>query len=769
MRILISICFCALTLWADITHADQLQERIDLSQLQGIYCGYKIGDVDKTTIRQLQQALQKLYNIKLPLLSSPGDITPDIPVLILGREAALEISNIKEKDLAAVSSGGYLIRTEQNKIIIAGYNDWNTRYGAYYLLEKMGVRFFSPQFKHASYPENPLQLIPKLSIIDTPAFTYRSGINSTWRQMYYQLANPRKGLDPEIFNRKKTGSDLWIDHTAGYLVPKRLYYEKHPEFYAMKKNGERIAFNEFTDHRTPLCLSNKAVARISTERALGWIAKQPDNPFFMVTYGDTGLWCKCTQCEKLDSRPGKYSDRLLSWVNPIARAVAKSYPDVTLLTFAYGGTDDPPPEYPPESNVWIVGSTGLGNVPFWDHSALIGDLPSDSLKKMHNWLQVVPNRYAVCEYQSKTYKPALIDSLTARLRYYQKRGVRGIVFTYGKPKNFSLLWQYLWGHLLWNPNQDPMLLAREFIYHYYHPVGDTIWNIFVLYHQQYRSTLHTEAKLQNRYPEGFYSDNFVRQVLVSFAKAIENLPAESKLRIEVQKEEQFFIEDWMKHPTYNQINEDSRKIILMQLSRQRWLVNDNEEKEINLARSLHRLALSIEPDIPGTLKIFEDWLKTENLIEPKFDRLDNGIRLPPESYMFAGFGPAKYGYNCPPKDATGIYVKGNEKHRSHRMVVDFSLDNFELRKKATLHIEGQASDIMSIKPKILILLNKQKVYSGPADFVKNNWSRQSYQIPDNILRVGKNKLEIINMSSPLTVVRWNQRWVLVADTVIDFE
>ena len=136
--------------------------------------------------------------------------------------------------------------------------------------------------------------------------------------MFNQLGDPRNGPDAEIFDRKKTGSDLWIDHTAGYLVPKALFGESHPEFYALKRDGERVPADQFTDHRTPLCLSNDEMAKISEDRALGWITQEPDKNYFFITYGDTGLWCSCNDCRRLDSKPGVFSDRLLHWVNTIA-------------------------------------------------------------------------------------------------------------------------------------------------------------------------------------------------------------------------------------------------------------------------------------------------------------------------------------------------------------------------------------------------------------------------------------------------------------------
>jgi hypothetical protein len=78
------------------------------------------------------------------------------------------------------------------------------------------------------------------------------------------------------------------------------------------------------DARTNLCLTNPTVWRISTERALEWIAMQKDRRFFWIADADASA-CECPQCLKADYQPGYDSDRMLTWVNTVARAVKEKY------------------------------------------------------------------------------------------------------------------------------------------------------------------------------------------------------------------------------------------------------------------------------------------------------------------------------------------------------------------------------------------------------------------------------------------------------------
>jgi hypothetical protein len=741
---------------------------LDPRLLHGVYAGQSLSGVEKVAVEHLQSGMRLLYGIELPLLNTFPEIVPGAPVVILGADAANEAGRTSEEEIRAVSPGGHIIRSDAQGIVIAGRNDWDTRFGVYHFLELLGVRFFLPGFKQAKYPAKPPVLLPELSLSDKPDFAYRPGRSDVWRQMYYQLGDPHNGLDSQLF-AKETGSDLWIDHTAGYLVPKLLYYAKHPEYYAMQADGRRIDQDRFTDHRTPLCLSNAEVARVSTERALGWIEKEPDTPFFMITYGDTGLWCLCAECRKLDPGEGEYSDRLLAWVNPIAKAVGEKYSDRILMTFAYGGTDNPPLKHTPEKNVWMVGSTGLGNFPFWDHAWRRKSIPEKQLEKIDGWLRIVPDRFAVCEYQSGTYKPALIDSMVARLRYYKEMGVRGIVFTYGVPRNFKTLWQYLLRKLMWDVDQDAMKLAREFVDFYYGAAAGNIWKIFELSHKRYLDTLHVTSALEGGYPAGFYSREFTDQVLDNFMHAQMALQGDKKLLDEVRAEELYFIEDWLRHPAYEQVDDAARKILETQLAGLLRASGQSEKDRNELARKVHKLALEVEASRPGTVGVIEEWIAEERLFSSPFVRIANGVQLTPQSFLYAGFGPANYGYNCPPKDAVGVYVQGNSKRRSHKMTAGFELDLQGDKQAATLTIEGQAAPIAGVNPQISIRLNGKEIFKGAADYVKHNWSLQRYPIPAGYLQAGKNTLELINISDPSSIERWNQGWFLVSDAVIRFE
>jgi hypothetical protein len=577
-----------------------------------------------------------------------------------------------------------------------------------------------------------------------------------------RLADPRKGLNPELFT-EKAGSDLWVDHTAGYLVPKALYAKDHPEYYAMGKDGKRVT--GFTDHGTPLCLSNPDVTRISIERALGWIEQEKDKKFFMITYGDTTSWCQCSNCLALDPAPGEYSTRLLSWVNPIARAIAARFPDKIIMTLAYAGSDAAPPQIRPETNVWVVGSTGLGNVRFWDHAMGAQEKLAESgnMKKVSGWLAVAPHQYLVCEYLGQ-YEPCLVDNTASRLRYYSQRGLRGIFATYGRPANFSQLWAYLWGRLLWNPDQDAHALACDYIRDHYKKAADPLIRYFDLTHRQYRATLDQAGQMTNAwaFPPAYYQERFIQQALACFAEAEQKSDGDSGLKRELEQEEKQLLGDAASHQPVLDPVPQSNQPLLSLLKRSRGLARTPEDRQ-EFVRSLSALGRKLEETKPGYQNLLAGWFAQSGNCGPKVTA--HQLRFPPESFLWADSGPGIFTdgpkevtkSSTPPKPCVGVlahlYSSYHKVWTSSTMEARFQLLSATASRPVTLEIEGQDSLTkwagkreLEWKVEIAIALNGTNIFAGESGFARGAWSKRNFAVEPGLLRSGENRLEIRNVS-----------------------
>ncbi|MBL7044609.1 MAG: DUF4838 domain-containing protein [Pirellulaceae bacterium] len=727
---------------------------VDATKLEGIIVGSPLSAVEKRSLGQLAGGMRALYGVSLATIEDPAS-----NAIVLGKKAALRSGIITEQDLDAVRPGGFVIKTRGGSIAIAGANAYCTQYAVTALLEKLGVRQYG---RKRVVTEPKTKVIPALNLSERPAFAYRNyGTRDQW-------ADARQAADAEIF--KKT--DLWIDHSAGYLVPKDLYHDQHPEFFAMQADGSRIAKDDFTYHRTPLCLSNQAMVKVSVERALKWVEMQPDKTFFPITYGDTGLWCHCPHCQKLDPELGKNATRLLTWVNAVAQAIGRKYPDKTIITFAYGGSDAAPPEIRPATNVWMCASTSLGSLRFFDHCMAAGHKGMrGSIAKLDGWLAIAPEQLTVCEYQGGVYNPATLDNMASKIRYYQKRGIRGVIFSFGSPANFKPVWEHVYARLMWNPQQDALTLGREFATHYYGPAGPAICDYLELCQRRYHETLKGRKGLEGTYPEGFYSAEFCERALVCFATAHTALANDPRLKKEVDAEQQMFIMDWIEHPVSDSMDAKAKKTLETQLGRLALLAGDSPQDRIEFAREIHRVGIHADSTQKGVLAAVEAWIKRQDFPRPQAEKIAGGVRLSATTFMFAGYGPRPYSghaHACPMKIGVAVYIGDNPANRSHRMEAEFELDELPGDGAAVLELEGQDCDHDVPAAEIRIELNGTKVFEGPIQMVKWNWSRQSFQVPPNILRKGKNKLEIINVGDPQSVAKWDQRWFMLSEAVVRF-
>jgi hypothetical protein len=748
-RILAGVC----SVWLIWGASGWCGEGIAVEAIKGVYAGPSADKVDGQACKTIADGMKTLYGVQLAVLK---ELPKDDGAILVGKQAALNAGMITEAELQSVSPGGFCIKTQGNRVAIAGSNAYATLQGAGEFLKRL---------EGGTPPKG--KTIPEINAASKPVFAYRPyHSRPEWAEADKALA----ALHPELNGK----TDLWIDHSAGLLLPKDIYYDAHPEYYAMLADGKRVAKASFTYHRTPLCLSNPDLTRISIERALQWVGLQPEKTYFPITYGDTGVWCQCETCRKLDPAPGEYATRLLTWVNAVARAVGQKHPDKVIITFAYGGTDKAPPTIKPEKNVWVCLSTSLGGVAFLDHMLAKTPKKLDAMAaKIDGWLAIAPEQVTVCEYLGGVYEPCTADKLAARCRYYARKGIRGILFTFGHPENFNPFWDYLVGRLMWDPEQDAEALAAAFAKQHYGPAADSMADYLRCVHAQYADTLKKQDELRDGYPKSFYTKEFTEKALAAFAKARESAKDNAKLLGEIRAETQMFIMDWMRHPLSTDFTDEAKEALKAQLASLLDLVDASPAARTAFGRSVHQLGVQMESAQKGALKVVEEWLAKQNLPRPAAEKLANGVRLRPEVFMYAGFGPEVYKGGhvkdpCPPKTAVAIYVEGNSANRSHRMEAEFELDEVPGDGAATLDIEGQDCDHDVDTSVIRIELNGVKFFEGQVQVVKGNWSRQSFAIPAGALKKGPNKLEFRNAVDPKSIKKWHERWFMLSDAVIKF-
>ena len=465
---------------------------VDLKALKSIAIGEKPEPALEPLAQSLAKALRETYGLDLRVVKG---LPPERePAVILGRAAATASKMIAERDLEALQHDGYVLRGSDNRLAAAGRRMLGTRYAAYGLLDRLGVRFYpwhSGGPVRTFAPLKDARLAPFATSI-RPFFEWRSlashlDRDAIWGTTQDDTGDPRNAANPDILGAKRKpgyskyppkdlGED-WVDsqHTAGYLVPRDLYYETHPEYFAMR-GGKRIAPGPYM--RMPLCLTHRDVWKISTERALEWIGLQPDRRFFWIMDADAG-GCTCPECVRTDWMPRHYSDRLLAWVNTVARAIKERYPEKIVLTAGYQESAWAPARVRPESNVRVLYCPW-----YWDARGAPGQSfahPGNmtAMEQFLGWSMGCPEQTGLYFYPGELlWLRGLVDDV----RTCAKNGARYVHFC-GRSILFGELFQYVMARLIWDPYLDSEKLEEEFCRAFHGPAAGPILKYLALHHE----------------------------------------------------------------------------------------------------------------------------------------------------------------------------------------------------------------------------------------------------------------------------------------------
>jgi len=678
-----------------------------------------------------------------------------IAVGSLARECGL----VSQKELEAVARDGYVVRVAGGRAGICGWRDLGTVYGAYALLGRLGVRFYAPG----------CEIVPKVASLLIPECELKAKPHYDWRGL---TGNLKLGQSPDddMGDPGEIGEPgSWV-HSADFLVPFDKYSPEHPEYFALQKDGTRL-------HRDPkahrfdvhLCLSNPEVRRISAERMLYLIGKQPNRTFFGVSQGDGSAWCECEQCRALDGVPGEeMTDRLLDYVNYVARAVGEKYPDKRILTLAYTFATSPPPRRVlPEPNVMVQFCPYPGRVDCQSHD-LTCEQNARGLADLEGWLAKCPDNMYIfdypCGYQNY-YEPfGSFYAMKRKLDFYAEHGIRGIYYC-GVPTSFRDLFIFVQSRLLWDPKADVEKLIDEFMGAYYGPAAPYMRQYFDYFHGEIeRRNIHQMCEGPN---PGFVTAEFSQKGLALIAEAEAAAAGNGAIlsRIWADKFCLLFAD-------VNERNLGNGKIADSEDAFARRLAEFVRIARERAVRSIARR--DSDAAVPsdwiygiGRLRIdARPWYN-----DPVFDRLiaDPEKTLRDERQRYAqrsiadgveielvgfsgGIGPKQYYYQCEPKRA--VWVRGRNTGNAEMRAV-FHLDEAP-QGAARLGMEGQDDDA-SGSARVRISVNGAAVFEGPNGFAERGWSRQEFPVPAGVLRQGDNELRISNFEDG------DDRWFMVSE------
>ncbi len=281
------------------------------------------GNPDSSALyaaKELRYYLGRMTAASLPLAADGG------------KENAILVGDASGLDVSGCSDDGFVIESSGNTVRLDG-GCRGVLYAAYELLERLGVRFFTPTCEKV--PTMPGAVIPDLSLKAEPKFEYRAHNYAAVRQNPRFSAKLRfnGSVDGGAIPARLGGSmnyGLFV-HSFERLIPTSEFGTTHPEYFALV-DGRRVTTG---GGRTQLCLTNPDVIRLLTERTREFLLAHPGCRLMSLSQNDWGGNCQCENCRKTDGEEGSPSGTLLRAVNAVAEALEGEFPDVIFDTLAY--------------------------------------------------------------------------------------------------------------------------------------------------------------------------------------------------------------------------------------------------------------------------------------------------------------------------------------------------------------------------------------------------------------------------------------------------
>lgn len=402
----------------------------------------------------LQKYLIEISGTVLPIV--PANVHRSKYEIVLGQNERLDELQLNI-NLNALKEDGFLIRTDSLRLIIAGGNEKGTLYGVYSFLEKyLGCRMYSANVK----------VIPKQKKITLPSILDEQVPVITFRDVFYRGAWDEEYTDWHKLDHDKHGHragwGMWV-HTFNELVPPEIYYDEHPEYFAMV-DGKRIP--------TQLCLTNSDVLQITIQNLRKKVAQNPDDLYWSVSQNDNKSYCTCDKCKAIDDREGSPSGSIIHFVNQ----VADQFPDKIISTLAYEYGRKAPATLKPRDNVNIM----LCSIEAFRHKPITEDPESeDFVRDVKEWGKIAKDIIVwdyVVQFNNLISPFPNLHVLQPNVKFFADHGVNAL-FKQGNREvggEFAALRAYMLSKFLWNPNENADAVMNDFLQGYYGPAGTYI-------------------------------------------------------------------------------------------------------------------------------------------------------------------------------------------------------------------------------------------------------------------------------------------------------
>jgi len=475
--------------------------------------------------------------LRLPIVRQADPAISGQHHIFIGSSPAMRASKVgfgtdefDEEDFRIVVGDG--------NIAIAGLPQRDSRgtlYGVYTFLEDyVGVRFLTVDHTYIP-PIGTWRVVGPVDRFYHPPLRFRwSYYGETNRNPAFatRLRVNTVANDPKLGG--KTGLNL-INHSFFHYVPSKKYGKEHPEYFALVDGVRKL---EMGGGGPELCLTHPDVLRIVTNSVLDALRKNPGMENVSVSQNDNNKYCRCPQCAAIDEREGTPMGSILTFVNAVADAVAKEYPDVMIGTLSYWYSRKPPKTIKPRPNVQIQ----LCSIECCVlHPINDPDCPKNVqfCQDLANWGKMC-DKISIWNYNTNFSNYLLpcpnLWVIEPNIRYFVANNAMGIFMqAAGNALGAELsdLRNYVMANLLWDPTRSGRTLIDEFLDLHYGRAAGPIRRFINLTHENAQARgLHRNCF--GRAKDYGIDETIAQAGLDAFAEAME-LAENDTVRARVEK------------------------------------------------------------------------------------------------------------------------------------------------------------------------------------------------------------------------------------------
>lgn len=428
---------------------------------------------------ELVRYIKQVTGAQLAVRSEPAR---GRPAVLIGKSVAPSAARAK---IDRLRGDGFLVEASGDTLVLAGNGHEGTSFAVHEFLERYaGVRWLWPGDVGEVVPARNSLVIEDVSLAREPAFVWRwlGPGGALWGPHDRWSKERELGISPEHqaaqFRWEKRnrfgGEKFYGGHAFGEILPPSVYGPTHPEYYALVK-GERLWKKFDGKHSCQPCTSNPEVVQKTVEYCARMFATQPELDGVSIGLNDGRGFCECDNCTKLDTgrmqteaadpelgRGGQtriITDRVVTFCNQVAEALARSYPQKKLLFYGYSQFHLPPERVKVHPNVVLAYTVNASG--FWNDA-----VRAKAFAELAGWARMAP-ALGVYEYHTQTNfpdMPRLIPELIqVELKELQRLGARHFHTQAGNGFATNGLNFYVLGRLLWDPSADVKAIQADYL------------------------------------------------------------------------------------------------------------------------------------------------------------------------------------------------------------------------------------------------------------------------------------------------------------------